>query len=94
MKYITSRFKVFIRENNLENAVSKQQVQYYFEEKRLGWILRYYHADLKPNIDAFYSETFKFISNVIQYKIPFYTSNTHLFCIFASILQARIIKAK
>lgn len=86
MKYITSRFKVFIRENNLENAVSKQQVQYYFEEKRLGWILRYYHADLKPNIDAFYSETFKFISNVIQYKIPFYTS------FFVSILKLYLQK--
>lgn len=53
----------------------------YFNEERLGWILRYYKSDLTPNIDAFYSETFKFISSIIQYKIPFYTS------FFVSILK-------
>ena len=86
IKYITSRFKVLIGENSLENATSKQEIQYYFEEKHLGWILRYYHADLTPNIDAFYSETFKFISNVIQYKIPFYTS------FFVSLLRLYLQK--
>ena len=35
-------------------------------------ILSYYTHDLKLNMNAFYSETFKFISNIIQYKIPFY----------------------
>ena len=86
MKYITGRFKTFIIENNLEHATSKREVQWYFEDKNLGWILRYYHANLSPSIDAFYSETFKFISNVIQYKIPFYTS------FFVSILKLYLQK--
>ena len=81
MKYITGRFNDFVSEHNHGNATTKRQVQYAFEEEGLGWILRYYKADLSPSIDAFYSETFKFISNVIQYKIPFYTS------FFVSILK-------
>lgn len=87
MKYITGRFKDFILEHNLENATSKREVQNFFNEERLGWILRYYKANLSPSIDAFYSETFKFISNVIQYKIPFYTS------FFVSILKLYFKKA-
>ena len=86
MKYITGRFKTLIIENGLEHATSKREVQWYFEDKNLGWILRYYHTDLSPSIDAFYSETFKFISNVIQYKIPFYTS------FFVSILKLYLQK--
>ena len=86
MNYITKRFENFVLENNLKNLTSKKDIQYYFEEKHLGWILRYYHANLSPNIDAFYSETFKFISNVIQYKIPFYTS------FFVSILKLYLQK--
>ena len=86
MKYITGRFKDFILEHNLGNATNKREVQNSFNEERLGWILRYYKADLSPSIDAFYSETFKFISNVIQYKIPFYTS------FFVSILKLYLQK--
>lgn len=86
MNYITGRFRNFILEHNLGNAKNKHEVQYYFEEERLGWILRYYKADLTPSIDAFYSETFKFIASVIQYKIPFYTS------FFVSILKLYLQK--
>lgn len=70
----------------MEKATTKKSVQRYFDEERLGWILRYYDADLSPSIDAFYSETFKFISNVIQYKIPFYTS------FFVSVLKLYLQK--
>lgn len=86
MKYITKRFDDFILAHNLKNATTKKDVQYYFDEERLGWILRYYKSDLTPNIDAFYSETFKFISSVIQYKVPFYTS------FFVSILKLYLQK--
>lgn len=36
------------------------------------WILKYFAQDLSLNMNAFYTETFKIISNIIQYKIPFY----------------------
>lgn len=85
-KYITGKFEEFISEHNLRNATTKREVQSRFDEEHLGWILRYYRADLIPSIDAFYSETFKFISNVIQYKIPFYTS------FFVSILKLYLQK--
>lgn len=86
MNYVTGRFKDFIAEHGLEKATTKKAVQRYFDEERLGWILRYYDANLSPSIDAFYSETFKFISNVIQYKIPFYTS------FFVSVLKLYLQK--
>lgn len=80
-KYITGRYEDFIKEHNLTRIKEKRVMQQYFNEEKLGWILRYYKSDLTPNIDAFYSETFKFISSIIQYKIPFYTS------FFVSILK-------
>jgi hypothetical protein len=63
-------------------------LQSYFEEEKLGWVLKYYKSDLTLNYDAFYSETFKFISSIIQYKIPFYTS------FFVSILRLYIQKTQ
>lgn len=80
-KFITGRYENFISEHDLTHITEKQMMQRYFNEAQLGWILRYYKSDLTPNIDAFYSETFKFISSIIQYKIPFYTS------FFVSILK-------
>ena len=80
-KYITGKFDDFIQEHRLEKATTKPSVQRYFNEQGQGWILKYYKSDLTPNHDAFYSETFKFISNIIQYKIPFYTS------FFVSVLK-------
>ncbi|MFG6372864.1 MAG: DEAD/DEAH box helicase [Oscillospiraceae bacterium] len=81
MKFITGRYESFIKEHNLTRITEKRVMQRYFNEEKLGWILRYYKSDLTLNIDAFYSETFKFISSIIQYKIPFYTS------FFVSILK-------
>ena len=86
IKYITNRFKSFVSENRLENINTKKYIQPYFENEKIGWILKYYKTDLTPNLNAFYSETFKFISSIIQYKIPFYTS------FFVSMLKLYIEK--
>ena len=51
---------------------TKAEVEGLFESQDMKWILRYYNADLSLNINAFYAETFKIVSNIIQYKIPFY----------------------
>ena len=51
------------------------------QKENLTWVMDYYNNDLTLDINAFYSETFKFVSNIIQYKIPFYLS------FFVSILK-------
>lgn len=43
-----------------------------FEINNAKWVLKYYNNDLSLNMNAFYAETFKIVSNIIQYKIPFY----------------------
>ena len=43
-----------------------------FLEANEAWILKYFKQDLSLNMNTFYTETFKIISNIIQYKIPFY----------------------
>ena len=83
-KFITDKYNDVINEKNLHNITKKSNLQSFFEEENLGWVLRYYKSDLTLNYDAFYSETFKFISSIIQYKIPFYTS------FFVSILKLYI----
>lgn len=56
------------------NFNTKQDLEEFFSYNAKKWVLDYYTADLKLNYDSFYTETFKFISSVIQYKIPFYIS--------------------
>lgn len=38
------------------------------------WLKNYINKDLEIRYNKFYTETFKFISSVIQYKIPFYVT--------------------
>ena len=57
-----------------------------FENDNKKWVLKYCNDDLSLNLDYVYSETFKIISNVIQYKIPFYVS------FFVSILKLFLSK--
>lgn len=71
LKYITTKFNGVVG-NTIYNH--KSEVEQIFEKQNIKWVLNYYKSDLKPNYNAFYSETFKFISNIIQYKIPFYLS--------------------
>ena len=69
IKYISSLY------NKITNGKifsDKSDVMGLFIKSDSKWILSYYTHDLKLNMNAFYSETFKFISNIIQYKIPFY----------------------
>ena len=54
--------------------INKKEIESYFISVHKRWILDYYTSDLKLNYDAFYTETFKFISSIVQYKIPFYVS--------------------
>ena len=56
------------------NFSNKDDIIQYFTNKSKGWILNYYTKELRLNYDAFYTETFKFISSIVQYKIPFYVS--------------------
>lgn len=69
IKYILTEFNKLVP--NPTNK-TKTKVKRKFEDNKKTWILRYFYENLEVNYNAFYSETFKFISNIIQYKIPFY----------------------
>jgi len=75
IKFITNKFKEQCEKNGF-TSISKinENVKNIFKNDKLEWILKYYNNDATLNFNAFYSETFKFISNIIQYKIPFFTS--------------------
>ena len=87
ISFVSRRFNDIIKQYHLENCTNSNQVWFYFEEEKSRWILRYYNSDLKMNLNAFFSETFKFISSIIQYKVPFYTSY------FVSILKLFLSKS-
>ena len=69
IEYIQSKFNTIV---NYHDGVKKSEVDSRFKVNDLSWVLRYYDSNLNINMDAFYSETYKIISNIIQYKIPFY----------------------
>lgn len=53
----------------------------YYEE---SWVRKYFFSDGSFNYNKLYEETFKFISNIIEYKIPYYLSlfvNVYLYYI-------------
>lgn len=83
IKFITTKFSNIIKDNNYSN---KKMCEHIFEQQGAKWILKYYNSDLTINMNAFYSETFKFISNIIQYKIPFYL------CFYVSIFNLFVEK--
>lgn len=87
MSFVRRRFTEIIENYNLGNCTNVNQVRIYFEVEKSSWILRYYNSELKINFNAFFSETFKFISSIIQYKVPFYTSY------FVSILKLFLSKS-
>lgn len=88
MIYITNRYEEVIKKNGLGMCTDKSQVEESFRNEEVSWILRYYKKNLTINFDAFYSETFKFISSIVQYKIPFYTSY------FVSVLKLFILRSE
>lgn len=69
IKFITAKFSDIVRGYNYSR---KDQLESIFERKGAKWVLKYYNNDLSLNMNTFYSETFKIVSNIIQYKIPFY----------------------
>lgn len=84
--FVQKQFNEIIEKYSLHNIKQKRMIEYYFEQESLKWILKYYTNELQLNFEAFYSETFKFISSIIQYKIPFYTSY------FVSVLKLFLTK--
>lgn len=69
INFISYKFSQITGNNHYSN---KREVESLFESNNAKWILRYYNNDLSLNMNAFYAETFKIVSNIIQYKIPFY----------------------
>lgn len=69
VEFITSKFKEVTAGHRLTD---KAHIETLFETQNAKWILKYYNADLTINMNAFYAETFKIVSNIIQYKMPFY----------------------
>lgn len=67
--FIQSRFNDITKRQQYTN---KAQVESLFAANKASWILKYYNKNLSLNLNAFYAETFKIISNIIQYKIPYY----------------------
>lgn len=69
IRFILARFNE-VKGNN--SFVKKKEAKAYFEERGYGWILDYFESDLSLKYNKFYTEYFDFVSNIIQYKIPFY----------------------
>lgn len=69
ISFIKSKFQKII---NGQQYTNKSQVESLFSINNMSWILRYFNNDLSLNLNSFYAETFKIISNIIQYKIPYY----------------------
>lgn len=69
MSFIQSRFNAI---TNGQPYSNKAQIESLFAANKASWVLKYYNKDLSLNLNAFYAETFKIISNIIQYKIPYY----------------------
>lgn len=83
--FVSNEFKMITKKIKIDVKTKKDLVPLFIKESK-KWVLDYYTNDLKLDYDKFYTETFKFISNIIQYKIPFYTSFA------ASIVKLYIIK--
>lgn len=83
--FIKNQYKTICK--NIQFSYNnKTDIEDEFTKNGKRWILSYYNNDLSLNFDAFFTETFKFINSIIQYRIPFYVS-------FAtSIIRLFIIK--
>lgn len=71
IKYIMGRYTSIVTESG-KSFNRKRDVKLLFEANGCTWILDYLTNDLEPNYSKFYSEYFKFVSSIMQYKIPFY----------------------
>jgi hypothetical protein len=69
IKFISAKFLEIVRGHFVPD---KKTAELLLSAHDAKWMLRYFNDDLSLNMNAFYSETFKIVSNIIQYKIPFY----------------------
>ena len=63
MSFIQSRFNAI---TNSQQYSNETQIESLFAANKASWILKYYNKDLSPNLNAFYAETFKIISNILH----------------------------
>lgn len=72
-QYIQKKYKEVMNNIFTNDTI---QIQNIFKEANAFWILqKYYKGDcVTEDYDAFYTEAFKFMSTIIQYKIPYYVS--------------------
>lgn len=72
MEYIMNRI------NHVKKVIGDEVSYSLFElvmkSNNEGWICRYIKKDFSLRYDRFYTEAFKFISSIVQYKIPYYIS--------------------
>ena len=76
-KIIVKRNVDFVQSkfNSIANGhdyTKKSEAENHFKAQDLEWLLKYFDQNLNIKMDTFYSETYKIVSNIIQYKIPFY----------------------
>ena len=77
-KSIQNNIKYIMRQYNLILGEiggvfrEKKDIENIFKKKGSEWILQYFTQKLELNYSKFYSEYFKFVSFVMEYKIPFY----------------------
>jgi len=71
--YIQKRYKEILKNKFFRTS---NQIENIFKYANALWILqKYYKKDcLTEDSNAFYTEAFKFMSSIIQYKIPYYIS--------------------
>lgn len=83
--YIRNKYNLLVKGLNTKN---RDTIEAIFKDAGSSWILRkYYESDnVTENSQAFYTEAFRFMSNIVQYKIPYYVS------FFSSIFKLYIKK--
>ncbi len=69
IKYIKTRYEK-VKGNLL--FTSKKEAKLFFEKQGCEWIIDYFDKDLNIKYNKFYTTYFDFVSNIVQYKIPFY----------------------
>ena len=89
IKYILGRYTTLVNESG-QSYRRKRDVKSLFENAGCAWILQYLTKNLEPNYSKFYSEYFKFVSSIMQYKIPFYL--TFYLAIFNLYLEKECIE--
>lgn len=83
ISYVMKRYEE-LSTNHL--YTKKKEAESWFASNNSKWILGFLDKDLKPKYSKFYSEYFRFVSSIMQYKIPFYLT------FYFSILKLYISK--